>query len=320
METAFSRKANPPAHRADFEPAYLALHRRGELRVRARRAIDLLAECRLCPRACEADRTAGKTGTCKTGRLARVASAFPHHGEENPLRGWNGSGTIFFTMCNLRCVFCQNYDISQADRGQEVSAQQLAEKMLALQGAGCHNINWVTPSHVVPQALEALCMAVEAGLRIPIVYNTSAYDTREALQLLDGVVDIYMPDFKFWDPEQARRYMAAPDYPEVARQALLEMHRQVGDLQIDPSGLARRGLLVRHLVMPDGEDDTRAILTFLAESLSPDTYVNVMAQYHPAGKVSSDRYAEINRRVLPAEYSAAVKKAESLGLRLDRRW
>ncbi len=302
-----------------FEPVYLALHRSGELQRRVQEAIALLKECKLCPRQCGVDRTAGETGVCRIGRYARVSSYFPHHGEEDCLRGWNGSGTIFFSWCNLRCVFCQNSDISHDGGGVEVGPERLARMMLHLQSLGCHNINLVTPSHVVAQVLEALVLAVEGGLRLPVVYNTSAYDSPEALRLLDGVVDIYMPDFKIWDASSARRYLTAQDYPDVARRAILEMHRQVGVLKFDEYGIARRGVLVRHLVMPDDIAGTEQILRFLAEQVAPDTYVNIMAQYHPAGRVTPQRYPEINRRITAQEYWRAVRLAEQMGLRLDER-
>jgi putative pyruvate formate lyase activating enzyme len=304
---------------ADFEPAYLALHRTGELQRRAEKAVAGLRECRVCPRDCQVDRLADKTAACKTGRYAQVSSYFPHLGEEDCLRGWRGSGTIFFNMCNLRCVFCQNFDISQANRGREVGPTELATMMLELQEAGCHNINFVTPEHVVPQVLEGLVLAVQAGLRLPLVYNTSAYDSMESLRLLDGVVDIYMPDFKLWDPKLTLRYLKAKDYAEAAGRALKEMHRQVGPLKFDEDGLAKRGVLVRHLVMPGMSDETRQILRFLAQEVAADTYVNVMAQYHPAGKVTADKYSEINRRLTTSEYKEAVKMAQEMGLRLDER-
>lgn len=304
----------------DFEPAYLALHRTGELLHRAKEAVAGLQKCQVCPRDCGVDRLADKTATCKIGRYAQVNSCFPHLGEEDCLRGWRGSGTIFFNMCNLRCVFCQNYDISQVSRGQEVGPTDLATMMLELQEVGCHNINFVTPEHVVPQILEGLVLAVEAGLRLPIVYNTSAYDSGESLRLLDGVVDIYMPDFKFWDAEFSLRYLKAKDYGRVARQVIKEMHRQVGPLKFDERNLAKRGVLVRHLVMPGMLENTRQIFHFLADEVSPDTYVNVMAQYRPAWKVSSEKYAEINRPLETAEYKTAVEIAEEVGLRLDERW
>jgi putative pyruvate formate lyase activating enzyme len=260
-----------------------------------------------------------ETATCKTGRYAQVCSHFAHLGEEDCLRGWRGSGTIFFNMCNLRCVFCQNYDISQMSGGQEVGPVELAAMMLELQEAGCHNINFVTPEHVVPQLLEGLVVAVEAGLQLPLVYNTSAYDSMESLRLLDGVVDIYMPDFKFFTAGASLRYLKAKDYGEVARQVIKEMNRQVGPLKVDERGIARRGVLVRHLVMPGLPDETRQIFNFLANEVAPDTYVNVMAQYHPAWKVSSEKYAEINQPLSTAEYNEAMLFAEAAGLRLDER-
>lgn len=304
---------------ADFEPAYLTLHRQGELRRRVSEAIASLQQCRVCPRDCAVDRLQNEQGICRTGRYARVSSAFPHHGEEDCLRGWNGSGTIFFSWCNLRCVFCQNSDLSHHGEGVEVTPERLARMMLHLQALGCHNINLVTPEHVVPQVLEALFLAVEGGLRLPIVYNTSAYDSLESLHLLDGIVDIYMPDFKIWDPDKAQRYLKARDYPEVARRAIREMHRQVGVLKFDEYGIAKRGVLVRHLVMPGDVAGTESILRFLAEEIAPDTYVNIMAQYYPAGKVSAKHYPEINRRIYREEYERAVRLAQQLGLRLDTR-
>ena len=303
-----------------FEAAYLSLHRSGELQRRADAALASLTECRVCPRACLADRLAGETGTCGCGRQAVVSSHFPHMGEEDPLRGWRGSGTIFLEHCSLRCVFCQNFDISQAGRGAGTSAEQLAAIMLQLQRAGCHNINWVTPSHVVPQLLQALVLAVDGGLTLPIVYNTSGYDALHTLRWLDGVVDIYMPDFKIWDTDHARRFLTARDYPDVARTAFKEMQRQVGVLHLDESGLAKRGLLVRHLVMPGGIAGTPDIMRFLAEEISPDTYVNLMAQYRPAGRVGGGHYPEIDRSITAVEMDAAYQAARDAGLwRFDER-
>ncbi|HXF04729.1 MAG TPA: radical SAM protein [Blastocatellia bacterium] len=308
----------------DFQPAYRRLYESGELAERVQRARALLESCTACPRLCRVNRLENKTAVCRTGRYARVSSYFPHFGEEDCLRGWRGSGTIFFSMCNLRCVFCQNYDISQGGQGREVRPEELADMMIELQHRGCHNINFVTPEHVVPQILEALPLAIERGLNIPLVYNTSAYDSLESLRLLDGIVDIYMPDFKFWDPEMSLRYVKARDYPEAARQAIREMHRQVGDLVFDEYGLAKRGLLIRHLVMPGGIAGTREIMRFIAREISPMTYVNIMAQYYPAGRVSSEKYPEINRRLRLSEYEEAVRIAHEEGLfRLDsreRRW
>ena len=304
----------------EFEPAYLCFHRRGELRHRAAEALTRLSHCLVCPRNCGVDRMADKTAACHTGRYARVGSYFPHFGEEDCLRGWNGSGTIFFSMCNLRCVFCQNYDISQAGQGEEVRPERLAEMMLELQARGCHNINFVTPEHVVPEILEALPIAVEQGLRLPIVYNTSAYDSLDSFHLMEGIVDIYMPDFKFWDPELSLRYVKAKDYAEAARRAIREMHRQVCVLKLDEDGLAKRGVLVRHLIMPGEIAGTESIMRFLAEEVSPDTYVNVMDQYYPVGRVSGTQFVEINRRIASAEYEKAVRTARAAGLwRLDQR-
>lgn len=303
-----------------FEPAYLKLFRSGELQERAKKAVAWLADCRACPRDCGVNRLENKTAVCKTGRLAIVSSYFPHFGEEDCLRGWNGSGTIFFSMCNLRCVFCQNFDISQIKSGRETSPEALAQMMLELQHLGCHNINFVTPEHVVPQILEALPLAVERGLRLPIVYNTSAYDALESLHLMDGIVDIYMPDFKFWDERLSLKYLKAKDYPAAARQALKEMHRQVGPLKMDERGLAKQGILVRHLVMPDDIANTQAIMEFLATELSPDTYVNIMDQYRPAGKVSRDKYEVINRPTIRAEVRQAIQTAREAHLwRFDQR-
>lgn len=305
---------------ASFEPAYMALHRTGELMERANRAVALLEDCRVCPRDCGVNRLADKTAACKSGRYAMVSSHFPHFGEEDCLRGWRGSGTIFFSMCNLRCVFCQNYDISQAHKSPEATPVQLAEMMLELQAVGCHNINFVTPEHVVPQVMESLVIAVEAGLRLPIVYNTSAYDSMESLRMLEGVVDIYMPDFKLWDERLSLRFLLAKDYPEAARRAIKEMHRQVGPLTFDEEGLAKRGVLVRHLVMPGEIAGTREIMRFLAEEVSPDTYINVMDQYRPAGRVTAEKFEEINRPTSPVEYREALQIAAEVGLdRLDVR-
>jgi len=303
-------------------PAYLNLLQSGELARRAGRAVASLADCTGCARSCHADRLDEETSTCKpfcrTGRRARVSSCFPHHGEEDCLRGRSGSGTIFFSQCNLRCVFCQNFDLSWEGVGRPVKSDDLADMMLGLQNQGCHNINFVTPSHVVPQILEALVTAVERGLHLPIVYNTGTYDRVETLRLLDGVVDIYMPDFKFWDPAVARELAHAEDYAEVACRAIREMHRQVGDLVIDERGIARRGLLVRHLVMPGDLAGTREVMRFLADEVSPDTFVNLMPQYHPEGY--AHRHPSIDRPITLDEHRDALGMAVDAGLsRFDRR-
>lgn len=305
--------------RRTFEPAYLALARSGELRRRAAAAVERLRNCRVCPRDCGVDRIANKTAACHTGRYAQVSSWFPHTGEEDCLRGTRGSGTIFFSMCNLRCVFCQNYDISQKERGDETRPEKLAGIMLALQTQGCHNINFVTPEHVVPNIIEALALAAAEGLRLPLVYNTSAYDSLDSLHLMEGIVDIYMPDFKFWDPALSLRYVKAKDYPEAARRAIAEMHRQVGPLVFDEDGLALRGVLVRHLVMPGGVAGTADVMRFLA-GISSDTYVNIMDQYYPAGRVTPAEFVEINRHATKAELAEAHDAARLAGLwRFDYR-
>ncbi|MFA0774116.1 MAG: hypothetical protein KEFWMYNX_002151 [Candidatus Fervidibacter sp.] len=308
--------------RREFEPAYMETYRSGRIWEKVEIAHEMLKRCRVCPRNCDVNRWQGELGTCASGRYAEVASYFPHFGEEDCLRGWRGSGTIFFTHCNLKCVFCQNFDISRMGiGGRPVTPEELADIMLYLQDLGCHNINFVTPEHVVPQIMEAIPIAIEKGLRLPIVYNTSAYDSLESLQLMEGIVDIYMPDFKYWDAAKAKRYLKAEDYPEVARRTIKEMHRQVGDLVFDENGLALRGLLVRHLIMPGALDDTREILRWIATGLGRNTYVNLMDQYYPAGLVSKDRYPEINRRITPEEYERALADACEFGLwRLDYRW
>jgi len=300
-------------------PSYLALHRSGELAERAGRALGLLgAPCRVCPRLCSVERLADERGLCRIGRYAIVASHFPHFGEEDCLRGWNGSGTIFFAGCNLRCVFCQNFEVSWQVRGREAPPPRLAAMMLELQEIGCHNINFVTPEHVVPQILEALPLAIDAGLRLPIVYNTSAYDSIDSLALMDGVVDIYMPDLKLAGSEQTRRYLGKREYFDVASRNVAEMQRQVGELVLDGQGLARRGLIVRHLVMPGLLEETEAVLRFVSEQVGTGTYVNVMGQYYPAGK--SERYPEIDRRPYAEELVRAYEIAHELGLRrLDAR-
>jgi putative pyruvate formate lyase activating enzyme len=299
-------------------PLYIDALKRSVLRAKAAQAKAALASCTLCPRRCRVNRSAGETGYCQTGAQAKVASYSPHFGEEAPLVGRGGSGTIFFSHCNLLCNFCQNFDISHGGEGWELSERQLADIMLELQAGGCHNINFVTPSHVIPQILGALVLAAEEGLGIPLVYNSGGYDEAAALRLLDGIVDIYMPDFKFWDSPIAAQTCDAPDYPEVARRALLEMHRQVGDLVLAPNGLATRGLLVRHLVLPQNLAGTRMAMRFIATQISKNTYVNVMAQYRPCG-----RAREIPALSVPPtaqEFEQALREAEEEGItRLDQR-
>jgi len=304
---------------AGREPGYLALCRSGELKARAARAREHLSDCDLCARYCRCDRRNGISGAvCRTGEKARVHGFAPHFGEEDPLRGTRGSGTIFFSWCNLRCDFCQNWTISQRGDGVEVTPEELAAQMLELQGQGCHNVNLVSPSHVVAQVLAALEIAVGSGLVVPIVWNTGGYDSPEALALLDGVVDIYMPDMKYADPAVARRYSHVPDYPEVNRAAVKEMHRQVGDLVLDGNGIAVRGLLVRHLVMPGGLAGTEKVLEFLAREISPNTFLNLMDQYHPDYKAVG--MEPLSYRITREEWHEALDLAERIGLtRLDGR-
>jgi putative pyruvate formate lyase activating enzyme len=301
-----------------FEPAYVKLLADGELAHRVVEAYAHLEACDVCPRGCLANRRAGEYGVCRTGERPRVSSYGPHLGEEDPLRGWRGSGTIFFTRCNLKCQFCQNHDISQTDNGDLVEPEQLAAIMLELQSLGCHNINLVSPTHVVPQILAAVLIAAKAGLRLPLVYNCGGYDSLAMLKLLDGVVDIYMPDMKYADAATAQRYSQIPNYPQVNQAAVREMHRQVGDLEINERGLATRGLLVRHLVLPNGLAGTAEIVRFLATEISRNTYVNIMDQYRPAYRAG--QYPELNRPITRAEYQAAVRLALDAGLhRLDER-
>ena len=299
------------------EPCYLALADRGELQHRAQLAREMLGECDVCARYCRVNRLAGELGACRTGTEALVSSAGPHFGEEAPLVGSGGSGAIFLTNCNLKCIFCQNYDISHDGRGVTATPEALAAMMLSLQEQGCHNINFVSPSHQAPQILAALVVAVGSGLQVPLVYNTGGYDSPETMKLLDGVIDIYMPDCKYADGEIAFKLSGVRDYWERNRAAVSEMHRQVGDLQLDERGVAHRGLLVRHLVLPNDCAGTARVMQFLA-SLSRGTYVNVMAQYRPC--YDAPQAPEINRRITPEEYDRAVRAALDAGLhRLDDR-
>lgn len=296
---------------------YDDLARSGDLQGRIDAALALLSPCRLCPRQCGVDRLAGEQGFCRTGRLARVASYGPHFGEERPLVGSGGSGTIFFSGCNLGCIYCQNHDISHAAAGTEVSPRDLAQMMVELQARGCDNINFVTPTHVVPQILEALPHAVKAGLHVPLVYNCGGYESIETLLLLEDVIDIYMPDAKYSDGAVAARCSDAPDYPDRMFEAIDEMHRQVGDLLIDAAGRAIRGLLVRHLVLPEGQAGTPDIMAFLA-ALSTHTYLNIMDQYRPCYRAHT--VEALARPPTRQEYAEAVEAAHAAGLyRLDDR-
>lgn len=294
-------------------PSYLNLTE-SQWKERIERALSLLESCEVCPHRCGVNRLKGELGFCKTGKNAIVDSYFSHRGEEKPIRGYRGSGTVFFSYCNMRCVYCQNYQISQLGEGREVSPEELAEIFLELQAMGCHNLNLVTPSHVVPQILSALYLAVKKGFRLPIVYNTSSFDSLESLRLLEGIVDIYLADLKYADREIARRYSKVKNYPEVAMAAIREMHRQVGDLTLDERGIAIRGLLVRHLVLPNGLAGTEKVAEFLG-SLSKNMAVNVMDQYYPS--YMAWKYPELNRRITQREYHQALSSMEGFRLFLD---
>lgn len=296
-----------------IQPGYIALHRAGELHARVQAAMQRLAACNLCPRACGVNRLQGETGFCRAGLLARVASANVHPWEEPPISGTRGSGTVFLSHCTARCLFCQNYPISQQGVGREMTAEQLADAMLRLQKQGCHNINFVTPTHYVPQLLAAVEIAAERGLRIPLLYNTSGYDSVETLRLLEGVIDIYLPDSKYADDEVARQLSGYQDYVQHNRAALLEMRRQVGaELVLDDKGLARRGMIVRHLVLPHGLSQTLQVLRWIAEHLSPQIHISLMAQYFPAHRAVG--HPTLGRRLLAEEYEAALAALDYAGL------
>jgi putative pyruvate formate lyase activating enzyme len=320
---------NPTAKKSNkketgFEPAYLSLHRSGELKQRADTIWAGMKECRLCPRECGVNRLAGERGFCRAPGAKLVVSSFsPHFGEERPLVGKGGSGTIFLAHCNLRCVFCQNWEISHLGRGSDSSVDELAEIMFKLQKVGCHNINLVTPTHYSAAIVKALDVAASKGLRLPVVYNTSGYERLEILKLLDGIVDIYLPDFKYWDEAMAAKYSAGAErYPELTRAAVREMHRQVGVAKPASNGIMQRGLMIRHLVMPDDTSGSEKVMEWIAENLPKDTYVNIMAQYRPVYKAYD--YPEISRRISGEEYDKVVKRAVEIGLTnldvKDYRW
>lgn len=297
-----------------FAPAYLKLHRTGELGRRAEKLWAIMESCRLCPRECGVNRLKGMIGFCRAPGATLVVSAFhPHFGEERPLVGRGGSGTIFITHCNLRCVFCQNWEISQLGVGAEKDVEDLAGMMLSLQEMGCHNINLVTPTHYSALILQALDIAAGRGLRLPIVYNTSGWERLEILEILDGIVDIYLPDFKYWDSAMAAKYSSgAWSYPEVTKAAILEMNRQVGVAKPAKTGIMQRGLMIRHLVMPNNVGGSEQIMEWIAHHLPKDTYVNIMAQYTPLFKAFD--YPEIARRITKEEYVKVVERAQELGL------
>lgn len=297
----------------EFIPAYLKISRQ-KLREKVEQAFEILKECTLCPRNCKVNRLEGEKGFCKVLHKPFVSSWGPHFGEERPLVGRYGSGTIFFGYCNLACVYCQNWTISHIGEGDEISYEELAAIMMMLQNAGCHNINLVTPTHQVAQILKAIYIARESGLNIPVVYNCGGYEAIETLQILDGVIDIYMPDFKYADEKYAFKYSKVKNYPQVAKDALKEMHRQVGDLLIDEEqGIALRGLLVRHLVLPNNIAQTEEVVKFIADNISKDTYINIMDQYRPCYK--ADEYPELNRRITNKEFQEAIETALKYGLK-----
>ena len=293
-------------------PSYIKLYNSGELHERIKILNAILEDCRLCPRDCRKNRLKGEIGVCKAGAELMVSSVFPHFGEEPPLVGYFGSGTIFLTHCNLRCIFCQNYDISHSGEGKEVTTNEFADYMIYLQRLGCHNINFVTPTHFASQIISTLPKAIEMGLELPLVWNCGGYESVEVIKLLDGIVDIYMPDFKYSSSPSAKKYSKAPDYPDIVKEALREMHRQVGVLKMDNRGIAYRGLLIRHLIMPDGIAGTRDAMEFISKELSPDSYVNIMDQYRPCYKAFD--HPEIARRITTEEYEDAVRFAREAGL------
>ncbi|MGK7344930.1 MAG: radical SAM protein [Candidatus Nitrospinota bacterium M3_3B_026] len=295
-----------------YLPGYVALHNAGELQKRAEKLVAIMKRCELCARKCHVNRLKGELGVCRAPAELMVSSVFPHFGEEPELVGRYGSGTVFLTHCNLRCIFCQNYEISHLGQGSFISPEELADLMIGLQNRGCHNINFVTPTHYAARIVESLDIAAGMGLELPVVWNCGGYENVDVIRLLDGIVDIYMPDIKYSSREAAREYSAAPDYPKVVKDVVKEMHRQVGDLDVDFRGIARRGLLVRHLVMPNDAAGSEEIFRFLAEEVSKNTYVNIMDQWRPLYKAG--RHERINRPITSAEHKAAVEAARRHGL------
>jgi putative pyruvate formate lyase activating enzyme len=308
----FTQTPKPADEAQDYEPPYLKMAASGELADRVESLKAMLSSCTICARGCEVDRVAGEIGVCRAGADTVISSAFPHYGEEPPLVGWGGSGTIFLTHCNLRCVFCQNWEISHGGEGHVVSRGELVELMVRLQGMGCHNINFVTPSHFTPHLVEAIGEAAQRGLHLPIVWNCGGYESLDVIRLLEGIVDIYMPDVKFMEEEPAKVYLHAKDYPKVVKEVLKEMHRQVGDLDINSRGVACRGLLVRHLVMPNLLAGTAELVRFIAEEVSKNTYINIMEQYRPCYR--AHEYPEISRRPTHGEFEDATGLARKAGL------
>lgn len=293
-------------------PRYLEAYNSGNLDRVIEKALRLLGQCSICPRRCKVNRMKGELGFCKTGFKPKVCSFLPHHGEEPPISGSHGSGTIFFSCCNMACVYCQNYEFSQLGQGNEVDLKALADFMLQLQDRACHNINLVTPTHVMPQILQALSMAAKEGLRLPIVYNTSGYELPEIIRLLDGIVDVYLADMRYCVAENSRRYSAAADYPSYNQESIIEMHRQVGEVKIDKEGVIKKGLIIRHLVLPSGLSGTEKIMRFISERISKSTYISLMSQYTPYFKALE--FEELNRRITHEEYQEAMDIMHKYGL------
>lgn len=293
-------------------PAYLTVHHNGKLNQLIEKTFKMLESCCICPRCCKVNRLKNERGFCKTGLKPKVCSFMPHHGEEPPISGERGSGTIFFSHCNMACAYCQNYEFSQLEEGREVEFEELADFMLQLQSIHCHNINFVTPTHVMPQILKALSIAIDKGLKIPLVYNTGGYELTQIIKLLDGIVDIYLPDMRYAEKDMAIKYSIAADYPKYNQEALKEMHRQVGVAQIDNRGIIKRGIIIRHLVLPNNISGTDKIMEFIAKELSKDTYVSLMSQYSPHYK--ADEFKELGRRITYSEYEAAKSSMQKYGL------
>lgn len=293
-------------------PVYLESYHNGDLGRLIKKTFNLLESCCICPRQCKVNRLKNEKGFCKTGFKPRVCSFMPHHGEEPPISGKRGSGTIFFSCCNMACVYCQNYEFSQSGEGREVDFEELAQFMLELQSIGCHNINLVTPTHVMPQILQSLSIAVSAGLKIPIVYNTGGYELAHIIELLEAIVDVYLPDMRYGNSEAAVKYSSAPGYPKYNQEAIKEMHRQVGIAKMDNAGIIIRGMIIRHLVLPGNISGTDIIMKFIADEVSRDTYISLMSQYFPCYKAS--QFKEISRRITYREYEDAKMIMHKCGL------
>jgi len=313
MSSSLATNIHPRDFKTDFEPAYLSLHQSGELKARGDELWEIMQDCRLCPRSCGANRLENDRGFCGANAKLEISSYHPHHGEEKPLRGSKGSGTIFLTHCSLRCVFCINWEVSQGGDGTHRSIKAMANMMLDLQRMGCHNINFVTPTHYVPHIVLAVDIAAAKGLRLPLVYNTCGWERTEILKKLDGIIDIYLPDFKYADPNMANKYSSeAFSYPDLTRKAVFEMHIQVGVAKSASDGLMYKGLMIRHLVMPNNVGGSKEVMSWIAESLPKDTYVNIMSQYRPMFKAFD--YPEIDRKITGQEFYSVIEHAKSLGL------